>query len=143
MTLTMIFILWILDYMQHICIPFSKFEFVMVILTFKIIKSLFPNLLDKNVFAYLSCVSTGKGRYPSAFSFLAMIFPLFKIVSIVRSFIAKSALNYGLNFRAQKCSHRFCSQWELLKWYIGPTRFLIIHLNSHNYQVPKKDELFD
>lgn len=75
--------------LHHIYIPFSTFELVLAISTFIISRSLISHLLDKNNnLAFLSYVSTGKGKYPDAFSFLATIFPLFKTVFIVRSFIA-------------------------------------------------------
>lgn len=109
---------------------------------FKIIKNLLSHLLDKNIFDDISYISPCKEK-SSQYLFFPTIFPLFKVILIVRSSAASPALNHGLLFSTQKCSWGFCLHWELLEKFTSHSRLLIIHLNSHNYQALKKGGLFD
>lgn len=123
----------ILYSMQNIYIPPGSFGLVMAILAFKISKNLLSHLLDKKNFDYLPYISTGQEKSSQCLFFPSHNLSPLQIVLIVRSSTALPALNYGLSFRAQKCSCGFYLHWELLHWYIRHTRMLIIHLNSHNY----------
>lgn len=105
--------LWMLDSMQNIHVLPGTFGFIIAILIYKDWKASFTPIGWKH-FYYLFYMSAARKNLLNTFSFYPTIGLLFKVVLIVRSSTASSALNYGFPFRTQKCSCEFCLHWEML-----------------------------